>query len=272
MRIAFIGGGNMARSLIGGLVDSGVNALDITVSDPLDAARESLKADLGIQSATSNEQALQQSDVIVLAVKPQQMQSVVTRLADQFADKLIVSIAAGILSQSLTHWANQTDVAIVRCMPNTPSLLRCGATALYANAHVSDTQKQQAQTILAAVGEVEWVEQETHLDAITALSGSGPAYFFLLMESMIDAAVDLQLPPELATRFAIQTALGAARMANEGDISPEQLRRNVTSPAGTTEAAINSFTNDKFHDIVARAMRAADHRANELGTELGEKT
>lgn len=272
MKIAFIGGGNMARSLIGGLIESGSTAVsDIIVSDPVTAACDSLKADFGIATTSANEHALEQSDVIVLAVKPQQMQVVVSKLANRFSDKVIVSIAAGILTGSLQRWTQQPDVAVVRCMPNTPSLLQAGATALYANKNVSATQKQQAQSILAAVGDVAWVEQESQLDAITALSGSGPAYFFLLMESMIEAAVNLDLPRDLATRFAIQTALGAARMAKEGDHSPAQLRMNVTSPAGTTEAAIGSFSNDNFGDIVASAMQAANRRANELGKELGEQ-
>lgn len=270
MKIAFIGGGNMARSLIGGIVESGVAARDIIVSDPLAATCESLSKDFGISTATDNDHAVEHSGIVVLAVKPQVMQSVLTPLSNQFSGKLIISVAAGVLSQDLATWAGSDNLAVVRCMPNTPALLQCGATALYANANVTNDQKQQAQTVLSAVGAAAWVEQETQLDAITALSGSGPAYFFLLMESMVNAGEAMGLSPELANRFAIQTALGAARMAAEGNDSPEQLRKKVTSPAGTTEAAINSFTDNNFSAIVQRAMQAAEQRATELGKELGD--
>ena len=271
MKIAFIGGGNMARSLIGGIVDSGANASDITVSDPISATAEALAADFGTRTAADNTRAVECSDIIVMAVKPQVMQSVLTPLASQFADKLMISVAAGVLSQDLASWAGAENLAVVRCMPNTPALLQCGATALFANSHVNSIQKQQAETVLSAAGETAWVEQETQLDAITALSGSGPAYFFLLMESMVSAAEQMGLPADLANQFAIQTALGAARMAKEGNDSAAQLRKNVTSPAGTTEAAINSFTADEFNKIVQRAMQAAEQRATQLGKELGEK-
>ncbi len=270
MKIAFIGGGNMARSLIGGIVESGVNESNIMVADPIAAACESLSKDFGIVTATDNEHAIAQSDIIVLAVKPQLMRSVLSPLANQFNGKLLISIAAGVLSRDLARWAGSEGAAVVRCMPNTPSLLQCGATALYANSNVTADQKKQAQKVLSAVGDAAWVEQESQLDAITALSGSGPAYFFLLMESMADAAKEMGLSAELANRFAIQTALGAARMAGEGTDSAAQLRKKVTSPAGTTEAAINSFTNDNFSATVQRAMQAAEHRATELGKELGD--
>lgn len=270
MKIAFIGGGNMARSLIGGIVESGVDAADIIVADPVSAICESLSNDFGILTATDNDHAVEHADIVVLAVKPQLMKTALSPLANQFSGKLIISIAAGVLSQDMASWAGSKNVAVVRCMPNTPALLQCGATALYANDNVTANQKQQAQTVLSAVGEAAWVDKETQLDAITALSGSGPAYFFLLMESMVNAAEEMGLSTELAKRFAIQTALGAARMAGEGNDSPAQLRKNVTSPAGTTEAAINSFTNDKFSATVQRAMQAAEHRAKELGKELGD--
>ena len=270
MKITFIGGGNMARSLIGGIVDSGALASDIIVSDPIAATGEALTKDFAIQNTTDNAKAVSSADIVVMAVKPQVMRSVLTPLSGQFTDKLLISVAAGVLSQDISTWAGSGNLAVVRCMPNTPALLRCGATALFANPHVSTQQKQQAETVLSAGGETAWVEQETQLDAITALSGSGPAYFFLLMESMVTAAEQMGLPPELANEFAIQTALGAARMAKEGSDSAAQLRKKVTSPAGTTEAAINSFTADNFNEIVQRAMQAAEQRATQLGKELGE--
>ncbi len=271
MRIGFIGGGNMARSLIGGLVEADIPADSISVSDPGTGICEALKADFGVRHANSNKQLLAEADLVVAAVKPQQMKKVISDLAGQFDNKLLVSIAAGVLTDDLVAWTSQSTTAVVRCMPNTPALVQCGATALFANQYVSELQRQQAQSVLAAVGEVAWVESEPQLDAITALSGSGPAYFFLLIESMIDAAQAMNLPADLATRFATQTALGAATMAHDGDIKPAQLRENVTSPAGTTEAALNSFQAANFRTTVLHAMQAAEHRAVELGNELGDK-
>ncbi len=259
----------MARSLIGGLVEAGISAKDITASDPLSEVLQQLNADFGIHTDADNIRAIQQADVVVLAIKPQQMRKVISNLHGQFTDKLIISVAAGVLLSDIVKWSQQPQVAVVRCMPNTPALLGCGATGLYANDKVQAAQKQQAEVILATAGISAWLDNESQLDAITALSGSGPAYFFQLIESMIDSAQGMGIPPQIATEFAVQTALGAARMAKEGDTPPAQLRRNVTSPAGTTEAAINSFSNDNFTEVVDRAMKAAQHRAQELGQELG---
>jgi len=180
--------------------------------------------------------------------------------------KLVVSIAAGVQCRNITKWAAET-FELVRCMPNTPALLQCGATALYADTGVSAANRDAATTILSAAGEVAWVESESELDAITALSGSGPAYFFLLIETMTNAAIKQGLAPDLANKFAIQTALGAARMAHAGEHSPAQLRKNVTSPGGTTEAALNSFGDNNFHEIVERAMQAAHDRSEQLGQD-----
>ncbi len=271
MNIAFIGGGNMARSLIGGLT-AGAQAR-IAVADPLSDITDKLVSDFGVVAAASNEDAVAQSDVIVLAVKPQQMCAVLEPLKGHFNEKLLISVAAGVRCDDMARWArgdNDNDVAMVRCMPNTPALLQCGATGLYANDRVNAEQRKTAEQVLAAAGAVAWVDSEEQLDAITALSGSGPAYFFLLLEAMEQAAVNLGLSKDIATQFAIQTAVGASRMASEGDVPPAQLRRNVTSPAGTTEAALNSFEGDDFVAIVERAMRAANDRATELGKELGE--
>lgn len=269
MKITFIGGGNMARSLIGGLIEAGTKPGDITASDPITETLQQLTADFGINTGRDNDAAIIDADVVVLAIKPQQMRNVVSDLSGQFTGKLVVSVAAGVLLSDIVRWSGQADTAVVRCMPNTPALLGCGATGLYANEAVQPGQKQQAEVILAAAGISAWLDTETQLDAVTALSGSGPAYFFQLIESMINSAEKMGISESIATQFAIQTALGAARMAHEGDTSPAQLRRNVTSPAGTTEAAINSFASDDFNAIVNRAMLAAENRAQELGKELG---
>jgi len=275
VNIAFIGGGNMARSLIGGLTsktESGAARANhqIVVSDPVEEVVKKLSQDFSVLSAASNHEAVQQSEVVVLAVKPQQMHAVVNALNGNFTKKLLISIAAGVRCADIVKWSGHDDVALVRCMPNTPALLQCGATGLFANDGVSRAQRESAETILSSAGSFAWVSEEKQLDAITALSGSGPAYFFLMLEAMTEAAVALGLSKDLATQFAIQTAVGAARMASEGEIDPAQLRRNVTSPAGTTEAAIKSFEKNDFTDIVMQAMQAANERAAELGGELSK--
>jgi pyrroline-5-carboxylate reductase len=271
MNIAFVGGGNMAKSLIGGLIEAGTAAGNITVSDPVQATREQLESQFGVTTHETNGAAISSADVIVLAVKPQQLHPVVTDLSPHLNNQLLVSIAAGVRIQDIVAWSGQTETALVRCMPNTPALIGCGATGLFANQHVSDRQKRQVEKIVTAAGIFAWVDNEAQLDAVTALSGSGPAYFFLMLESMIESAEKMGIASASAKAFAIQTALGAARMAGEVPESPAQLRRNVTSPAGTTEAAICSFDNDQYREIVDRAMQAAARRANELGDELGTK-
>lgn len=272
MKIAFIGCGNMAQSLIGGLIANGFSADDIIVADPSDTATAKAADSWHVVVAKDNAEAVAEATVVVLAVKPQQMKSVLTSIADQLDDQLLVSIAAGIQTGDMLAWANAThnNAAVVRCMPNTPALLQCGATGMFANEGVSDEQRSVAESVLQSVGATAWVETESQLDAITALSGSGPAYFFLMIEAMTEAATELGLNRDLAVQFATQTALGAARMASEGNDDPAQLRINVTSPAGTTEAALNSFNTNNFKQIVLSAMQAADQRARVLGTELGD--
>ncbi len=254
----------MARSLIGGLLENGYAPASVSVSDPLAATTTALSEDFGISTYADNATAAAAADIIVLAVKPQQMQTVVSALGPELKGKLVVSIAAGVQCRNITKWADEA-FDLVRCMPNTPALLQCGATALFANTDVSAANRDAATTILSAAGVVAWVESESELDAITALSGSGPAYFFLLIETMTNAAVKQGLAPDLANKFAIQTALGAARMAHTGEHNPAQLRKNVTSPGGTTEAALNSFADNNFHEIVERAMQAAHDRSEQLG-------
>ena len=261
----------MAQSLIGGLVANGTRGGDIIVADPHEETVKTAANKWNITIAGDNRDAAARANVIVLAVKPQQMKAVLTDMAGELSQQLLVSIAAGILTRDIQRWAEaaQKDIAVVRCMPNTPALIQCGATGLFAEPGVTTDQRNTAENILKAAGTTAWVEKESQLDAITALSGSGPAYFFLMIEAMTDAAIELGLNHDLALHFATRTALGAARMIDEGNVDPAQLRKNVTSPAGTTEAALNSFNNDNFKKVVLTAMRAADKRAQQLGSELG---
>ena len=272
--IGFIGGGNMAASLIGGLINAGYTAADMVVIDPSDAVRDTLNKKFNI-SVNTDINAVDNCEIIVLAVKPQILKTVCQQLASiQTGYSLIVSIAAGVRSTDINRWLIQkttTEQAIVRCMPNTPALLQCGASGLFANDSVSDKQKQQAENILKAVGLVVWVDKEKQLDAVTAVSGSGPAYFFLLMEAMKTAGEELGLPTNVAQQLVLQTALGAARMATESDLTPEELRKNVTSKGGTTEQAILSFQSANFSTIVLNALEAANNRSASLADELGSE-
>jgi pyrroline-5-carboxylate reductase len=271
-RIAFIGGGNMAASLIGGLRAQGVPATSICASDPGVDKRAELEAAHGIETSGDNGQAIANADVVVLAVKPQVMQTVCRDLASHLqSNQLIVSIAAGINCASLQHWlGEQAPRAIVRCMPNTPSLLRQGVSGLYANAQASEQQKQQAEQLLSAVGVALWLDEESLIDAVTAVSGSGPAYFFLMIEAMTSAGEQLGLPRDTAAQLTLQTALGAARMACENEVEAAELRRRVTSPNGTTEAAIKAFQAGGFETLVQQAMNAAAQRSAELAEQLGK--
>ena len=273
--IGFIGGGNMAGSLIGGLINAGIPASEISVAEP-DAARSSaLKQQFGINTCSDNNETLH-CEIVVLAVKPQLLKTVCQQLDTRNTSKpLFISIAAGVKSTDIDRWLshgqNAGNFAIVRCMPNTPALLQCGASGLFANAPVSDTQKQQAENILQAVGLVIWVSDEEQLNAVTAVSGSGPAYFFLMMEAMQQAGEKLGLSADIAQRLVLQTALGAARMAVEGSAAPAELRRQVTSKGGTTEQAILSFQSADFNRIVFQALQAANNRSISLAEELGSE-
>jgi pyrroline-5-carboxylate reductase len=267
-RIAFIGAGNMAASLIGGLRAQGVEANRITASDPGAATRERVASEHGIATFEDNAAAVAQAEVVVLAVKPQAMKAVCEALRHALRDdQLIVSIAAGITCASLVAWLG--DRPVVRCMPNTPALVRRGASGLYANSLVSAEQKAAAEQLLNAVGLALWLDTEEQLDAVTAVSGSGPAYFFLLIEAMTQAGEALGLPRETAARLTLQTALGAAEMAVGSDVDAAELRRRVTSPAGTTEAAIKAFQAGGFEALVKTALDAAAHRSAELAEQLG---
>ena len=269
MRIAFIGAGNMASSLIGGLLAKGLDAARIRASDPGAETRARVSAEHGIELFSDNAQAVQDADVIVIAVKPQVMKAVCQDLrAHLKPHQLLISIAAGITCTSLQNWLGNQP--LVRCMPNTPALLGKGVSGLFATAAVTGEQRQQAEELLSAVGIAVWVDTEAQIDAVTAVSGSGPAYFFLLIEAMTDAGVKLGLPREVAKQLAEQTALGAAHMAVGSEVDAAELRRRVTSPAGTTEAAIKSFQADGFAATVEKALSAAAHRSAEMAEQLGQ--
>ncbi|RIA21391.1 pyrroline-5-carboxylate reductase [Ectopseudomonas oleovorans] len=267
--IAFVGAGNMAASLIGGLRAQGVAASAIRASEPGTEQRERLQQEHGITTFANNADAIEGADLIVLAVKPQIMKAVCLDLAAHLApNQVIISIAAGISCASLENWLGERPV--VRCMPNTPALLRQGVSGLFANPRVSAAQKAQAEQVLSAVGLALWLDSEAQIDAVTAVSGSGPAYFFLLIEAMTEAGEKLGLPRETAAQLSIQTALGAARMASESDVDAAELRRRVTSPNGTTEAAIKTFQAGGFEALVQQALNAAANRSTELAEQLGQ--
>jgi pyrroline-5-carboxylate reductase len=268
--IAFIGGGNMARSLIGGLVADGYPAQNIWVTDPAKERLAELAAEFGVHISGDNAEAAQQADAVVLAVKPQVIKPVAEELGPVVKARraLVISIAAGVREGDLARWLGG-EVAIVRSMPNTPALVQTGATALYANPRVSPAQRDLAESLLRAAGITQWLQDEQLMDAVTAVSGSGPAYFFLLMELMQEAGVKLGLPAETARMLTLQTALGAAKMALESREDAAVLRQRVTSPGGTTERALTVFAEGGIHDLVEKALRAATERAGELGDILG---
>lgn len=268
-KIGFIGGGNMASSLISGLIASGHDPEQIWVSDVNADALAVLKEQLQVHTTADNDEVINAVDVVVLAVKPQIMAAVAQAAAPAIQRKspLVVSIAAGISQSSLSRWLG-ADIAIVRCMPNTPALVLTGATGLHANDKVTEEQCDLAENILRAVGIALWVDTEAELDAVTAVSGSGPAYYFLLMEAMEKAALDLGLSQDTARLLVQQTALGAAKIALESAESPEQLRKRVTSPGGTTQRAIETFEQGGFTELVAKALHAARDRSIEMSKQM----
>jgi pyrroline-5-carboxylate reductase len=269
MNIAFLGGGNMASALIGGLLAKGFDPASISVIELNPAARERLASRFGVRVAPSPEPAIQAADTMVLAVKPQDMKAALAPIGDALRGKLVVSIAAGITLEALSRWLGGHR-KIVRCMPNTPALIGAGIAGLYAAPDVSDEERAKAQTILGAVGEVVWLREERLLDPVTAVSASGPAYVFWFIEQLAACAEQLGIPKEIAARLALQTVLGAAKLAVGSDEPPAQLRKNVTSKGGTTEAALNVFEQEKLAERFARALQAASRRGTELGKELGK--
>jgi pyrroline-5-carboxylate reductase len=271
--IAFLGGGNMARSLIGGMLQHGFKAEQISVADPAAAQREALTGKFAIRTSTDNADAVRDADVVVFAVKPQVFQSAARSVATALADSkpLIISIAAGIAEPDIQRWLGY-DAAIVRAMPNTPALVGSGASALFANRFVTSAQRALAATLLEAVGIALWLDDEQYMDAVTAVSGSGPAYFFLLMEVMENAAGHLRLPPEISRKLVLQTALGAARMASASEMDAATLRQQVTSPGGTTAAALKVLLDADLGSLFQRALTAARDRGAELSHEFGKDT
>ncbi len=268
--IGFVGAGNMATAIIGGLIAQGYPAQQIRVTDPSDAKCAELAAQWGVVICTDNNDAARQSALLVLAVKPQIMKSVAQdlRAAVMDAKPLVVTIAAGIMIDSMQRWLG-ADTAIVRCMPNTPALVLTGASGLYANSRVSESQRALAERVLGSVGLALWVDTEKQLDAVTAVSGSGPAYFFRVIEAMSAAGESLGLSPEVSRQLSLQTALGSAKMALASDVDAGELRRRVTSPSGTTERALEVFEQGQLGELFLRAMQACEERAREMGEELG---
>ncbi|KAK1249526.1 hypothetical protein MKX07_003042 [Trichoderma sp. CBMAI-0711] len=271
-KLAFIGGGNMASAIIGGLANQGIDKQNIIVSEPWDVNREKIAA-TGVRTTTSNVEAGQDADLIVIAVKPQVAKTVCEELGASWSHRstlpVVVSIAAGITLGSLREWLKTSEgktAPIVRVMPNTPALVGEGASGLYAGEDVKEEEKQLVGALLDSVSKAtEWVDKEELLDVVTGLSGSGPAYFFAMVEHLIASATALGLPKEQATRLAKQTCLGAGQMLVTSSDEPAQLRKNVTSPNGTTYAALQTFESLNFDEIVHKAVKAATYRAAELG-------
>ncbi|MFI8553591.1 pyrroline-5-carboxylate reductase [Psychrobacter sp. NPDC077938] len=270
-KISFIGGGNMAQALISGLVGCGIKPNLITVADPSSDAREQLAAK-GLNTVdpmADPRSAVIGADIVVLAVKPQMMKVVVSAFADVLDNQLVISVAAGLstdlLSNMLGGYSN-----IVRAMPNTPSMIQMGATGLYGTDNISAEQKQLATAVMEASGLVMWVDDEEHMHAVTAVSGSAPAYMFYFIESMVDGAVALGLDKEQASALAMQTMLGAAKMAMNSDDAPAELRRKVTSPNGTTQAAVESMQANEIGRQISEAMQACYDRSQALSEEMSK--
>lgn len=270
-KISFIGGGNMAQALISGLVSSGINPELITVSAPSKETRDQYdKQQMNTVDASANPKAaVIGADIVVLAVKPQVMRQVVGEFADALDNQLVISVAAGLstdlLSDMLGGYSN-----IVRAMPNTPSMIQMGATGLYGTDAISAEQKQLATAVVEASGLVIWVDDEAHMHAVTAVSGSAPAYMFYFIESMVDGAVALGLDKEKASALAMQTMLGAAKMAMNSDDTPAELRRKVTSPKGTTQAAVESMQANEIGRQISEAMKACSDRSQALSEEMSK--
>jgi pyrroline-5-carboxylate reductase len=269
-KLAFIGGGNMAAALIGGLAKRGLRGDRVMVADPSEGQLRHLVAQYGVGVAADNASAAAGAEVVVLAVKPQQMRAVALGLAPSLmaARPLVISVAAGIPHAALARWFGP-QIAVVRTMPNRPALNGFGATGLYAPASVGAAHRALAESIMAAVSATVWVEHESQMDTVTALSGSGPAYFFLFMEALEAAAHERGLPRDIAHRLTLETAFGAAQMARDSADSLAVLRDQVTSKGGTTAAALAVLDAAGLRAIVAHAVAAADRRSAELAAEFG---
>lgn len=269
MKICFLGGGNMAQALIGGLLAKGCAARDISVVEVSPAARERLAAKFAVRVDTAPAAALQGADTLLLAVKPQDMRAALASVAGGAHGKLVISIAAGLGIETLSRWLGGHR-KLVRCMPNTPSLIGAGIAGLFALDEVTSEEKQRAEDILRAVGEVVWLPEERLLDPVTAVSASGPAYVFWFIEQLAASAVKLGIAQDDALKLAKHTVLGAARLALSSEETPETLRKNVTSKGGTTEAALTVFAEEKLAERFSRAVEAASRRGAEMGAQLGK--
>ena len=269
MKITFLGGGNMAGAMIGGLLEKGHPAADLAAVEVVPAARERLAARFGVRAYERAGPEALACDVLVLAVKPQDMRKALEPLRGLLERQLVVSIAAGLRLGDLSRWLGGR-VSLVRAMPNTPALIGAGIAGLYAPPGVDAEARARAEAVLAAVGATVWVDDETLLDAVTALSGSGPAYVFYFIESLEQAGIALGLADADARKLAIQTVLGAAKLAASSDDPPATLRERVTSKGGTTEAALKVFAAEALAERIGRGLKAASRRGNELGAELGK--
>lgn len=267
-KITFIGAGNMASSLAGGLIAKGFEPTTLTLADINEQQLQAARSTLGVCTSRDNISACAKADVIVVAVKPQVVSQVIPALKATVAARhsLVITIVAGTPLSRYAEWLGP-DAAVVRCMPNTPALVELGATGMFANANVSEAQREHAKQILSAVGLALWLDNEDQLDAITALSGSGPAYFFLVMEAMMAAGQAMGLSESVARQMTLQTALGAAHMAITSDVGPAELRRRVTSPGGTTERAVEIFERGHLRELFDEALHGAYQRSKELATQ-----
>jgi len=270
--VAFIGGGNMARSMIGGLLAMHYAPDRIRASDPADHQREALSNDFPIAVMEDNPECIEDADVIITAVKPQNVREVLISLRQHLkpSSQFLISIAAGIRTQSMMRWTD-CDMPLIRAMPNTPALIGYGASVLYASQNVHPSHRNIAETIMRAVGEAAWIDNEDLMDAVTGISGSGPAYFFRIIEIMIKTAEKNGLDPKLSRSLVLQTILGAAQLAKDSELSATELRRQVTSRRGTTEAAMQFMDNSKMEAVFDGAISAAITRSRELASELGGK-
>lgn len=265
--ITFIGGGNMAQALIGGLLSRGLPATRITVSDPFENIRQLLQ-EKDVHVTDDNIAAIKNADIVVFAVKPQVLGGVLKPLNGLLEDKLLISIVAGAEIKTISDLTGSERV--VRVMPNTPALVQTGAHGMFAKPEVSAKDRELATQVLAATGLTLWVSSEAQIDAVTAVSGSGPAYFFYMMESMIRAGKNMGLDEKVATALTLQTALGAAQMAITSSNAPSELRKNVTSPNGTTQAALEVFDRAQISQNIQTALAAAQKRSQELAQELSD--
>ena len=268
--IAFIGGGNMASAIIGGLIKQGMTASNILVVEPYEEARNKLKELFNIEALSAPSPELARAGLVVWAVKPQTFKDAALQTKAYTANALHLSVAAGIRSDSIAAWLG--NERIIRCMPNTPALIGKGITALYPRAGVSEADRQWAGEVIATTGQFLWLGREEQLDAVTAISGSGPAYMFYFMEAMTAAGAEMGLPAEQAYQLAVATFIGAGELARASTESPEVLRQRVTSKGGTTYAAITSMDDSNMKALFAKALHAARNRAKEMGDEFGSAT